>query len=98
MDTASLTDLYILPHLDSHPNDSWTIDGADMIPALDPSLRTQCTGTLTAVRKDDTTVNGQPAARITLSDGVLDMQASDSTSEAVGRWAPRGELLYSFAD
>jgi hypothetical protein len=98
VDIAGISDPYVLPNLDSKEGDSWTIRGEDFLPVLDPSLRSTMTGTVTLVRGTDTQLADGPAAQLKLNDGILTLHSVEETSEMVGRWAPRGEMTYSFGD
>jgi hypothetical protein len=97
-DTACISDPYLFPNLDSKEGDSWTINGADLMPLIDPSLKSTVTGKLTVRRGKNVGDATHPAASLRLEEGVLDLQSTDEKSETRGHWEPRGDLIYSFAD
>jgi hypothetical protein len=98
MDTAILSDIYLMPDEKCSEGDTWEIRGEDFLPILDPSLSASLTGVLTARRGRDIGGSGAPRAIIRLESGVLDLRDRDDKTEVAARWAPRGELEYSFGE
>ncbi len=96
MDMALMSDIYLMPDVECKENDTWDIRGEDFLPILDPSMHASLTGTLTARRGKDGGVSNNPSAIIKLERGLLELRERDHETELAARWAPRGELEYSF--
>ena len=96
--TCLASDAYILPDLQCKEGDTWTVQGEDLLPILDPSLRATLTGALTAQRGAEGGTPDRRTAQINLQKGILDLQDADGSTATTGRWAPRGTMTFSFAD
>ncbi len=96
--TAVISDAYILPNLQSKEGDEWTVQGGDFLPVLDPSLQACLTGSLKVRRGSNGGTPERQEARIILDQGSLELQQVTNKKARLGRWAPRGELTFSFAD
>jgi hypothetical protein len=98
LQTAALSDVYLLPNLKCKPGEVWKVQGQDLLPIFDASLGAVMTGELAARRGEDRGDADDAQATISLDDGVLDLHKEDERSVTVARWAPRGDLIYSFKD
>lgn len=98
MDMAMMSDVYIMPEEECNEGDTWEIRGEDFLPIIDPSLRASLSGTLTARRGKDGGDSRKPTGIIKLERGMLEMRDRDEGMEVAARWAPRGDLEYSFSD
>jgi hypothetical protein len=92
------SDVYILPNLECKPGDTWTVEGVDMLPLLDPSLHATMAGQITVKREEDAGQGASRLAVIGISQGTLELDNWDANSEAFGRWTPRGQMRFSFSD
>jgi hypothetical protein len=96
MDMAMLSDIFFMPDEECKEGDTWEIRGEDFLPIIDPSMRASLTGMVTVRRGKDVGVPQEPSAVIRLERGVLELRNRDDKTELAARWAPRGELEYSF--
>lgn len=98
MDTALLADIHLLPDEEYKVGEIWHIRGEDFLPIVDPSMHASLTGTLTAQRDKDKGEPQNPIGIIRLKSGMLELLDRDEQMAVAARWAPRGELEYSFSD
>ncbi|HEV3167987.1 MAG TPA: hypothetical protein VGZ22_28555 [Isosphaeraceae bacterium] len=96
--TATLSDCYLLPDIKCRPGTSWTVDGAQLVGFLDPSLRGAPSGEITIARDDDVQENGKQYATLQIKGGFVEVNASDDTTHRIGTFEPRGSLRYSISD
>lgn len=97
-DTAVLSDCYFLPNVESKPDDTWTVPGNQLIGYLDPSLRGVPSGEIVVVRKVDENRNGKQIAELAIEKGLVELNASDSSTRRIGSFVPRGKLEYNITD
>jgi len=95
---AMASDVYILPDLKCREGDTWVIHGVDMLPVFDPSLKAVPDGQIRVERLRDQGQGDRRAAVIAIRRGVFTLRSWEAGSETVGRWAPRGQMLFSFSD
>lgn len=98
MDSALLSDIHLMPDEECKEGENWEIRGEDFLPIIDPSMRTSLTGALTVRRGKDMGGPNTPSAIIRLERGTLELRDMDDKTSVAARWAPRGELEYSFGD
>ena len=96
MDSSLLGDVYIMPNLHCQPGSTWRVNGADLLPILDPSLNSTPSGTIRIMRGVDTGSKQDPSATLRIYSGVLDLRQAGSQWQSNGEWAPRGKLHFSF--
>lgn len=96
--TAVLSDCYLLPDMKSTPGQSWNVDGSQFAGFLDPSIRAVPEGQITVQRGDDQQLNGKRIATLTVTKGILELDASSQSSNRVGSFTPRGKLHFNIAD
>jgi hypothetical protein len=96
--TAVLSDCYLLPDVKSTPGQSWEVDGSQFSGFLDPSVRGVPDGRITIRRGDDQQLDGKRIATLRVAMGVLELNASDQSSNRVGSFTPRGKLLFNITD
>jgi hypothetical protein len=95
---AMASDVYILPDLKCKEGDTWIINGVDMPPMFDPSLKAVPDGQIRVERLKDQRQGDTHMAVIAIRRGTFGLRRWDAGSETVGRWAPRGQMLFSFSD
>ncbi len=96
MDSSLLGDVYIMPKLHCQPGSTWRVNGADLLPILDPSLDSTPSGTIRIMRGVNVGSKQDPSATLRIYSGVLRLQRAGSQWQSNGEWAPRGKLYYSF--
>lgn len=98
---ACACDDYLLKDKASKEGDEWQVRGEDMMTLLDPSLNASLSGKVT-VRRGAAGVDamGDPTATLSIANGILDIKSTNDSfpHNTVGRWSPRGEMTYSFAN
>jgi len=96
LETAVLSDAYLLPDPTCKEGDQWSVLGSELLPVIDPSLRASLSGSLTVRRGPNGGTVDQPTARLILDRGSLELNQVSNSSKQIGRWAPRGNMTYSF--
>jgi len=96
-DTASLSDAYVMPDLDSKEGNTWTVDGVELLPIIDPSMHARLTGSISVRQGPITQANGRRSTTLSLVRGSnLQLVDQDDTSFRIGKWYPQGRLNFSF--
>lgn len=95
---AMASDVYILPDLKCKEGDTWVVNGMDMPPMFDPSLKAVPDGQIRVERLKDQRQGDTHTAVIAIRRGIFGLRRWDADSETVGRWTPRGQMLFSFSD
>ncbi len=98
LDTATLSDCYILPDIKIAAGATWTVDGAQFAGFMDPSLRAITTGEVVIQREKDVQEGEKQIAILGIERGHLEMDNSDQTTQRVGSFTPRGTMRYNLTD
>lgn len=95
--TASvISDAYVLP---DPAATTWQIDAQNLLPIIDPSLRTNMSGSVTVRRGQDQGTPENPIAQIMLDSGSeVELHDVGNDSDTKARWKPSGTMLFSFKD
>jgi hypothetical protein len=95
--TAVVSDCHLMD-LKIKPGGHWTVDALELAGFIDPTLRSIPTGEIGIQREPDIELNGINVAVLRVIDGVVTLEESDSSTQTVGRFVPKGTLRYNLAD
>lgn len=95
---SAFSDIFVFEDVDCEIGTTWDINGVDFLPIIDPSMNASLAGRLTVKRVKDGGTKENPTAVIKLDSGVLDFKDRTPEVAVAARWAPRGEMTYSFTD
>jgi hypothetical protein len=98
VNTAVLSDYYILPDVKVLPGSTWSLDGSQLIGYLDPSFRGVPRGIVIVKRDADHDSEGKQYANLHIESGYVDLDSSDAAKRRYGSFTPRGTLHYNVSD
>lgn len=96
--TAVLSDYHALPDIKKKIGEEWSVDGIQLVNYLDPSLRGIPSGQVWLVRRPDETKDGKQYADVEIARGHVELDSSDSSTQRLGTFTPRGTLRYDIAN
>lgn len=85
-----VSEAHLLPDLNAEPGDTWTVDARHLAMLIDPGISMQISGSVEFRRKP----NEDDRIRFKAIGGVIAFEQLDTHAELLGRWSPRGSLLY----
>lgn len=85
-----VSEAHLLPDLAAAAGDTWTVDARHLAMLVDPAVKARIGGTVEFRRGADEA----GCIRFEAIGGLVELRQLDSAAELLGRWSPRGSLLY----
>ena len=85
-----VSEAHLLPDLEAAPGDTWTVDARHLAMLVDPAVKARIGGTVEFRRGADEA----GCIRFEAIGGLVELRQLDQAAELLGRWSPRGSLLY----
>jgi hypothetical protein len=95
MNTAVLSDYYILPNVQVAEGKRWSVSASNLMTMFDPSLDAYPSGELTFERAGNHEYGGHPVAVLKIVEGTVGFDASDDRNRRVAQFWPSGTLNYN---
>lgn len=98
---SNYSDVLLMKSLDCKPGDTWVVNGHELMPLIDPSLKAHIGGSVTIRRGENLGSEESPKALLSIAGGVMTLkerhyQGETNKIKQMGSWAPKGDLIFDF--